>query len=112
MHFSTIIGLCRRLLVLSLPEQASPRPRGLRLVATVGALFCLRCSSIWDPFLIYRCPSGEACSSDQATNNVSDMAVPGVLDMAEIRPAIFSGPIYFTVGMDPTAVVVGTSTAI
>lgn len=64
---------------------------GLRQAATGSFLFCLSCSSLWDPLLIYRCPNGEACGQD----------------MAGQRSAAFTAATNFPVGSDPRSVVVG-----
>lgn len=65
--------------------------RGLRQAAAGGFLFCLSCSSLWDPLLIYRCPSGEACGQD--------MAVPRAVEFGAVTKfAAGAGPGWVTVG--------------
>ena len=52
----------------------------LRLSAVGIALFCLHCTSLWDPWFVNRCPSASTCEPDMAmkapVQTASDLAQP------------------------------------
>ena len=76
------------------PPAASPgtqSPRLLHQVPVAGALFCLSCSNLWDPYLIGRCPNEETSSADPTF----------------IRPVSFGAATNFAGGIFPYFVAVG-----
>jgi hypothetical protein len=69
--------------------------RSLRQAVVGGFLFFVGCSSVWDSFLLDRCPSGNDCTQDLAASDASDMPDSGAADLAIEPPtcsASFSAP--------------------
>ena len=69
--------------------------RSLRQTVASGFLFLVGCSSVWDSFLLDRCPSDAGCTQDLAAPDTSDMPTNGEVDLTSGPPtctANFTAP--------------------
>ena len=79
----------------------------VRWVTMASLLSSLSCNSVWDPFLVNRCPNGEACGLDMVGSGSSDLPSRGASDFAGMPPALFGPATNFPVGSGPNSVAVG-----
>ncbi len=69
--------------------------RSLCQAVAGGFLFLVGCNSVWDSFLLDRCPNGDDCTQDLAAPDTSDMPSDGAADLTSGPPtcsASFTAP--------------------
>ena len=80
---------------------------GICWVAMASLLSSSNCNSIWEPFLVNRCPNGDACGLDMVGSGSSDLPSRGASDSAGMPPALFGPATNFPVESGPNSVAVG-----